>query len=121
MASGGKCENVSEELLEVSVGECPGPCADEVQSSTRIVGLTAESIESVRNEEEKVVKILSKKEEKKKVPRHRRFWESSDCSCSKEVFYFTPENMAEFLLRFLKRVIGKMVRSPGKELQGNSK
>ena len=93
MASGGNRENVSEELLEVSVGECSEPCANEVKSPTRSVGLKAESIESVKYEEEKVVKILSKKEEKKKVPRHRRFWESSDCSCSKEVFFISHQKI----------------------------
>jgi len=86
MASGGSCDNTSKKLAEVPIGECPEPSLEVVESSTRKFDQKPESIQrgSSKNEEEKVAKISSKKEQKK-VPRHRRFWESSDCSCSKEV------------------------------------
>jgi len=80
MASGGCCENTSKE--QVSIGECPERSPEVAKSSARNVDLKPESIQSGSsiNKEEKVAK-----KEQKKVPRHRRFWESSDCSCSKEV------------------------------------
>ena len=104
MASGGSCDNTSKKLAEVPIGECPEPSLEVVESSTRKFDQKPESIQrgSSKNEEEKVAKISSKKEQKK-VPRHRRFWESSDCSCSKEV-NFTAENVfdGEMLLFPLK-------------------
>ena len=121
MTSGGSCENTSKE--QVSIGECPERSPEVAKSSARNVDLKPESIQSGSsiNKEEKVAK-----KEEKKVPRHRRFWESSDCSCSKEVPYFTAENIGGkilncYPLRFLRRVIGKKVKSHGKEVQGNSK
>ena len=82
MASGGSCENTSKE--QVSIGECPERSPEVAKSSARNVDLKPESIQSgsSKNREEKVAK-----KEQRKVPRHRRFWESSDCSCSKEVSY----------------------------------
>ena len=127
LASGGSCENISQKPLELAIGECPEQSAEEVKSSARNVG--PESIQSgihgsSKNEEEKKVARISSKD-RKKVPRHRRFWESSDCSCSKEVPYFTAENRGGKILklfsRFLRRVIGKTVKSHEKEVQGNSK
>ena len=84
MASGGSCEHTSKELLKASIGESPERSPEEAKSSARNVDLKPESIQSgsSKNREEKVAK-----KEQRKVPRHRRFWESSDCSCSKEVSY----------------------------------
>ena len=81
LISGVGCEISS----QVAISECP----EEVKSSLRNSDLKSEtSITSsgiINNGDQKPVLKISNKEQKKKVPRHRRFWESSDCSCSKEV------------------------------------
>ena len=127
MASGGRCENVSQKPLELAIGECPEPSSEEVRSPAGNVG--PESIQSgshdcSKNEEQQRAAQISSRDQKK-VPRHRRFWESSDCSCSKEVPYLTAENRGGkimiFLSRSLRRAIGKMVKSQEKEVQGNLK
>ena len=78
LRSGVDCELNS----QVAIGECP----EEVKSSASNVesktSITTSGI-STSGDQKPVSKISSK--DQKKVPRHRRFWESSDCSCSKEV------------------------------------
>jgi len=65
---------------QVAIGECPEEVvSSNVESKTSI---TTSDI-SKSGDQKPVSKISSK--DQKKVPRHRRFWESSDCSCSKEV------------------------------------
>ena len=82
LKSGVGCEISS----QVAISECP----EEVKSSARNSDLKPETrirASDISNSEDHkpVSKISKNKEQKKKVPRHRRFWESSDCSCSKEV------------------------------------
>ena len=65
---------------QVAVGECP----DEVVPSNVESKKSITTSDISKSEDQKPVSKISSKDQKK-VPRHRRFWESSDCSCSKEV------------------------------------
>jgi len=78
LRSGVGCENSS----QVATGGFP----EEVESSaSNVESNTSITTSGISNsgDQKPVSKISSK--DQKKVPRHRRFWESSDCSCSKEV------------------------------------
>ena len=119
--SGAICDNGSQEPLDSLFGECTQRTSEESLAKTNCK--KPESIEEgvIDGREEKTTKNSSK--DQKKVPRHRRFWESSDCSCSKEVTCYLhridlPSNSP--MLRSLRRVIGKRVKSHEKGALGNS-
>ena len=118
--SGAICENGSQEPLDSLFGECTQRTSEESLAKTNCQ--KPESIEEgiINGREQKTTKNSSK--DQKKVPRHRRFWESSDCSCSKEVtcYLHRIDRSNSPMLRSLRRVIGKRVKSHEKGALGNS-